>query len=430
MSTEVIGNLTIRRAGSFAEAQQQAMEEALNTLGQVIPVVLFRQGNRVNLSGAMTFGMVSQLLYSRSAKARDTIEGVVATTNRPEDKKHSDEIADYVLKNRKSKYYLGTLSLNIQESLTLYTSHSESKLQLAYLVLPKTARISITDGQHRQSAVKKALDQLPGDQLHEFANESISVLITCEMNTPQIHQDFADASKSKPLPPGLLAVYDMRNPANRVVIELERNVSLFRGRIDSTSKTLSKNSSLLYTANQLRQFVKVFLTGSWQMASVDFEKTAHDLLDVEEGVFERELGKATEFVNYLAQRIPVWRQISELPAGGTTAAQIRDLRQEGYVCLSAVGLVIIARIGHELFKVVHTDWKASADKLAALDWRIKGALWQGNIVSEGRIISQQALMRMATNKVRETIGMVKLGEVVEGAAETELLATAHQAAAA
>jgi DNA sulfur modification protein DndB len=80
------------------------------------------------------------------------------------------------------------------------------------------------------------------------------------------NQDFADANKAKPLPPGLLAVYDMRNPANRVVIELERNVSIFRGRIDSTSKTLSKNSSLLYTANQLRQFVKVFLTGSWQMS--------------------------------------------------------------------------------------------------------------------------------------------------------------------
>lgn len=419
MNAEVVGNLTIRRASSFAEAQQQAMEEALNTLGQVIPVVLFRQGNRVNLSGAMTFGMVSQLLYSRSAKARDTIEGVVATTNRPEDKKHSDEIADYVLRNRKLKYYLGTLSLNIQEPLTLYTSQGESKLQLAYLVLPKTARISITDGQHRQSAIKKALDRLPPDQLQEFANESISVLITCEMDISQIHQDFADASKTKPLPPGLLAVYDMRNPANRVVIELERNVSLFKGRIDSTSKTLSKNSSLLYTANQLRQFVKVFLTGNWQMGAVDFEKTAHDLLEIEEGVFERELGKATEFVNYLAERIPVWRQISNLPAGGTTAAQIRDLRQEGYVCLSAVGLVLIARIGHELFKVEGTDWKPYADRLAELDWRNKAAIWQGNIVTGGKIISQQALMRAATTKVREAIGLLKPGESLPEAAEID-----------
>jgi DNA sulfur modification protein DndB len=415
MNSEVVGNLTIRRAESFGGAQQQAMEEALNTLGQVIPVILFRQGNRVNLSGAMTFGMVSQLLYSRSAKQRDTIEGVVATTNRPEDKKHSVEIADYVLANRKSKYYLGTLSLNIQEPLTLYTSQAESKMQLAYLVLPKTARISITDGQHRQSAIKKALDRLPPDQLQDFASESISVLITCEMDISQIHQDFADASKTKPLPPGLLAVYDMRNPANRVVIELERNVALFRARIDSTSKTLSKNSSLLYTANQLRQFVKVFLTGSWQMGSVDFEKTAHDLLDVEEGVFERELGKATEFVNYLAERIPVWRQIAHLPAGGTTAAQIRDLRQDGYVCLTAVGLVIIARIGHELFKVDGTDWQPYAARLADLDWRNSGAIWQGNVVSGGRIISQQALMRGAVNKVRTAIGLAKPGEATETA---------------
>ena len=96
------------------------------------------------------------------------------------------------------------------------------------------------------------------------------------------------------------------------------------------------------------------------MASVEFEKTAHDLLDVEEGVFERELSKATDYVNYLAERIPVWKQISHLPAGGTTAAQIRDLRQEGYVCLSAVGLVLIARIGHDLCRSLRRRWSLTA----------------------------------------------------------------------
>jgi len=421
MNAEVVGNLTIRRAESFAAAQQQAMEEALNTLGQVLPVILFRQGNRVNLSGGMTFGMVSKLLHSRSAKPRGTIDGVVATTNRPEDKKHSDEIADYILANRKSKYYLGTLSLNIQEPLMLYTSQTESTMQPAYLVLPKTARISIIDGQHRLSAIKKLLDRLPPDQFQEFANECISVLITCEMDISQINQDFADANKTKPLPPGLLAVYDMRNPANRVVIELERNVAIFRGRIDSTSKTLSKNSLFLYTANQLRQFVKVFLTGRWQMSSVDFDKTAHDLLDVEDGVFESELGKATEYVNYLAERIQVWRQIAHLPAGRKTSAQIRSLRQDGYVCLTAVGLVIIARIGHELFKVNATDWQSYADRLAALDWRNSGALWQGNVVSGGRIINQNDLIHVAVDKVRTAIGLAKLRELVAPAKSSAAL---------
>jgi DNA sulfur modification protein DndB len=411
MNSEVVGNLTIRRTELFAAAQQQAMEEALKTLGQVLPVILFRQGNRVNLSGGMTFGMVSKLLHSRSVKQWDTIEGVAATTNRPEDKKHSDEIADYILSNRKSKYYLGTLVLNIQEPLTLYTSQAESKMQPAYLVLPKTARVSIIDGQHRQSAIKKALDRLPPDQFQEFANECISVLITCETDASQINQDFADANKAKPLPPGLLAVYDMRNPANRVVIELERNVSIFRGRIDSTSKTLSKNSSLLYTANQLRQFVKVFLTGSWQMSLVDFEKTVHDLLDVEDGVFEREVSKAIEYANYLAERIPVWRQIAHLPAGRKTSAQIRNLRQDGYVCLTAVGLTIIARIGHEIFKVAGTDWQSYADRLAALDWRNSGAFWQGNVVSGSRIMNQNDSMHLAVDKVRTAIGLAKSVEV-------------------
>jgi DNA sulfur modification protein DndB len=148
---------------------------------------------------------------------------------------------------------------------------------------------------------------------------------------------------------------------------------------------------------------------------VDFEKTARDLLDVEDGVFERELGKAIEYANYLAERIPVWRQIAHLPSGRTTAAQIRDLRQDGYVCLTAVGLTIIARIGHEIFKVAGTDWQPYADRLAALDWRTSAAIWQGNVVSGGRILNQQALIRIAVDKVRAAIGLAKPGEVVEPA---------------
>lgn len=408
MPAEQVGNLTIRRPGNFQEAQARAVEESVNTLGQVLPVVLFRQGNRVNLSGAMTFGMVARLLYSNSATARDNMDGVASSTNRPEDKKHSEAIAEYIQKNKRGKFYLGSLSLNVQEPLTLYTSETESKLQIAYLVLPYTAKISITDGQHRHSAIKKALDKLSSSEIEEFQNESISVLITCETEIDQIHQDFADASKTKALPPGLLAVYDRRNPANRVVVELERKVTMLRGRVDSTSKTLSKNSSLLYTANQLRQFVKVFLTGSWQMASADFEKNAYTLLEVEDGVFERELAKATDFLNYLADRLPVWKQIARLPAGGTTAAQIRDLRQEGYVCLSAAGLVIIASVGHALFKVAGTDWKPYADRLAQIDWRTTGEIWKGNIVSEGKILVQQALIRQATKKVKEYVGLINL----------------------
>ncbi len=76
----------------------------------------------------------------------------------------------------------------------------------------------------------------------------------------------------------MLAVYDRRNPANRLVSDFERLCPLFKGRIDPTSKTLSKKSTFLFLANQLRQLVKELIAGTYALADVDFEKRAVELL--------------------------------------------------------------------------------------------------------------------------------------------------------
>ena len=63
----------------------------------------------------------------------------------------------------------------------------------------------------------------------ELETDGIGVMITCETNIDQIHQDFADCSKTKPLPPSQLAVYDRRNPANKLVIDLEAKCPVIQG---------------------------------------------------------------------------------------------------------------------------------------------------------------------------------------------------------
>ena len=127
----------------------------------------------------------------------------------------------------------------------------------------------------------ETLEQTNENEATEFGSDAVAVMVTCETDVDQIHQDFADGSKTKPLPPSLLAVYDRRNPANRLVIDLARECPLFRGRIDSTSKTLSKKSTNLFLANQLRQLVKELLAGSYRgyaLGDAEFEKRALELL--------------------------------------------------------------------------------------------------------------------------------------------------------
>jgi len=129
---------------------------------------------------------------------------------------------------------------------------------VGYLVIPAGVNLSITDGQHRVKAIKEALAHLESDT--SFRSDSIAVMITCEYEFRQIHQDFADCSKTKPLPKSLVSVYDSRNPANRLVFDIEDNCPLLKGRLDASSKTLSKKSSFLFLANQVRQMLKHLIT--------------------------------------------------------------------------------------------------------------------------------------------------------------------------
>ena len=194
------------------------------------------------------------------------------------------------------------------------------------------------------------------------------------------------------------------NPANRLVMDLEAKCPLFRGKIDATSVTLGKNSLSLFLANQVRQFVKTLLTGSWQLADLEFEKRATQILG-EEGTYARELSRFVEFVNYLTDAIPVWKKIASLQPG-VESNQIKVLRRDpGYVCMSVTGLVVMGAIGHELFRDKPLSWKEFAKRLANnVDWRKDADLWKGNLVRDGKLVNNQSLIRNAAVAVRHSIG--------------------------
>src|SRR5262249_5176645 len=141
-----------------------------------------------------------------------------------------------------------------------------------------------TDGAHRVAAADKAAASMSDDQLQLFDQDAIAVMITMEGDIDQIHQDFADASKTKALPKSQLAAYDRRNPANGMVIDLIEQCPVFKGKIDSTSATLSKKSTKLFLTNQIRQMVKELLVGQYAMQDALFETRAHDLLGTGDAV--------------------------------------------------------------------------------------------------------------------------------------------------
>jgi DGQHR domain-containing protein len=382
---ERIGNFNIWSRDTTSDAREIALDMASSMDAEHIPVTMYRQGSRYQVVGAMRFGLVARTLYSESAGKGASLDRILEATNRPKDSSHITEIAEYVQNNLRGKYVFGALTLNASQALNLVVvgRGGIADLRQGYLILPRSAKVSITDGQHREEAITRLIDALSPEDRDELARQAVAVIITNETDLPQIHQDFADASKAKMLPSSLLAMFDTRNPANRLIPALERNCPLLRGRVEPASKTAGKNSTKLYTANQVRSFLKEFLTGSWQLGDEEFESRAQALLSNDQA-FDREMDKAVSYINRVTDSIPVLQQLAQM-APNATASRIAEVRDDpdaggGYVCVSATGLVILGRIGHELFRDHSEEWQTFVDRLGSVPWEKNAPIWDGNVV--------------------------------------------------
>jgi DNA sulfur modification protein DndB len=191
-SEDELMNLTEREIGLVKEilcpdletAQTRAGAESANTSGHSVPVVAFHQGRRYNLAGALSFAFIVSRLEKRSAPARGGIREVTNALNRPEMTEHSEAIGKYVVDNKSGSYILPPMTLDIQQTVRLYSvDYPGAQVRPGYLVIPATAKLAITDGQHRRSGVIKAMERLSPEERDDLEQDGIAVMITCESGT-------------------------------------------------------------------------------------------------------------------------------------------------------------------------------------------------------------------------------------------------------
>lgn len=403
-------SVDLKVCGDSAEAQSKAVEEAASTGGLPFPAILFRQGTRAFASTALPMGVIRERVIVREVRRGDDPSAVLSNANRPVMADHARAIARFVKTNMNKPYILPPMTLNVHQQIRMYVPDYPSDIISCVIVIPRTAKISVTDGGHRLTALMNLSKQLDLEQLSELDAQSIAVMISFETDPLQSHQDFADASRTKPLPPSLIAAYDLRNPANGLVIDLISECPLFKGKIDSTSKTLSKKSNRLFLTNHIRQMVKTMLTGDPSLLDDVFVKKATDLLS-ERGSpdYEAEKARIREFINILSSHLLVFSEIVPL-LEGRERDLISERRSEGYICLSVTGLLIMAKIAYELFTHprMYPDWRIYAQRLGEeIDWRKTASIWQNNIISSGKSFSNKGPLVKAVEAVKSAIGMQK-----------------------
>ena len=331
LTTKAETSLTVV-PGTSEDARDRAAAVAAETNREIVPVRVFDQGNRKLLCGVLPVRVLTRVL-EHNASTRGTVAArALNTRNRPVAADHVRAIKAYILNaiEKQENFIIPPLTLNSTDSVEIMVPEGSYTPTTGYAVFPDEASVHITDGQHRYLAIRQAVDDLRGTPNGDnFMRVGVPFMMTVESDLNQVHQDFADAGRTKPLPSSLLAVYDTRQPANRAVMELGEQVKLLKGRIDATSSTLSLNSPFVFLVNQIRQFVKASLTGSPTVSEQSFASSAGNTLAIPES-YHRWVRSRVVFLDVMTEIIDDWRELAELSQPGEPTRQRCWLKPKPY----------------------------------------------------------------------------------------------------
>lgn len=394
---------------SVEQARQAAMEAASASGGRVFPCIVFRQGGRTMLSTSFPMAFAARYVQPDSATKGGNPR---TTTNRPLMLDHVKTIHEYLVSNPHD-YILPPVTLNVLQLPPLHVLRGNFPMRAGFMVLDDAMRFHVTDGQHRIAAIagtgtgKSGVPGVLDQDGSNFDGDSIAVLIVVEPDLERIHQDFADAARTKQIPASLLAAYSTREPVNRVLTKVVDGSRLLKGRVDETSKTLPKFSQSIFLLNQVRGLIKELLVRDYAIAEEALARLASRQLDTAEKL-NAFVTQTLQLLDTLTDNMMPWDKIVTLPTSGGPANQIPDFRRD-YINMTATGLVIIGRVAFEINKAIDAAERlAKYTELATkIDWRRNGEIWQNTIVTkDGKIVTNRGPVNLAANRVKEQLGLL------------------------
>lgn len=407
------GNIDVEFAVSMEQARSMAVEWATNTFGQVCPVIIYTQGGRLSASASIPMGLAVKILATDPVNNQASLEQVQNSYNRPINKDHVKSVSDYLVAayEDSDKFILPPITVTAVKRHKIFTTEFFEKTsftQLAYLTLSlEDPSLTVTDGQHRLEGIRSALARLDGEKLDKLKKDSISIMFSFENDLSQIHQDFADCSKTKALPKSMIAVYDRRIPINGLTLDVIDKCTLFGdGRTDSTSASLGKKSNHFALTSSVRNIMKTLFTGNHSMADNALDDYANkNLSDKEAYNYHSKL--IVQVIDLMTKYNPILNDISTLERG-PQRQKISQYREK-YLIANPTGLSLACKIIH-MYMLRYRDepLEPLIQKLMInIDWSKGAKIWQGNIVSERNggfaMASTNKLFNLAVESVSKAL---------------------------
>lgn len=365
----------ITKVATFDEARTRAMDRVMGGNAVMLPCMIFRQGERMMVSLVLPLGLLQRhLSFDATPKGGDVRQHL----NRTLMPDHVSVIKDYLEANH-SRYILPAMTLNSAANVELFQiGEALGGVAAGFLILSATTRFAAVDGQHRGAAIvgyKRGDRTVPGAlaELPDMGSDGIAVQLTLEDDLVQLHQDFADAGRTKPIAANMLAAYDMRQPINQLLGQVIDRSPLLQGRIDNTSKTLSARAQAVFLLSSVRGLLKVFLLGSNRAGEAQFEKEVVQRFK-QPGAQQNVVDNVARLMKTLTEEMAPWNEIAPLKPGHGESNVVPELREK-YVNLTMTGLTVIGIVGFHASKKSPAEQVEIYKKLAAIDWRRDNPDW-------------------------------------------------------
>ena len=349
------------------EALTQSYADASTSGARVFLCHIYQQGGRNHLVFSLPCNLLLELGKLQSAETKKHKSNAEEKINRPLMRPHVNEIAKYLINT--DNYVLPPFIFNCSTPIKVF-AYGTGAVKFGYAVIPSNVELYVTDGQHRLKAIEKAIIERPS-----LKNDSVTVLVIEEDDIDQIHQDFADCAKTKPIPPALLAAFDVSNFLSQLTRKVSKELVIFDKRIDKISRTVGKDPNYMFTMSQLRIGMAEFLFGSSRKQVIESRSNQEDV------EWKSLLDDAKAFYRLFAENNQTWQQLLK-PASQTVNLDLYSLRQQR-IDFNSVGFQVINRVGHHIFygKDLNDLEKSNLIKaLASLDYSRDAYLWQNNLV--------------------------------------------------
>jgi DNA sulfur modification protein DndB len=369
------------------DALDQATRSAATSGARLFICHVYEQGNRTHLAFSLSLKLLLEIAKLNSADGKKNKSNAEEMMNRPLMQPHVKEIAKYLVNT--DAYILPPFIFNSDTPIKVFAFGSGS-VKFGYAVISSDISLYVTDGQHRLKAIEKAVTERP-----ELYDDSVTVLVVQEKDLDQIHQDFADCSKNKPIPPALRASFDVSDLLSRITRDLSKELDIFKGRIDKISSTVGKDANYIFTMSQLRIGVSELLFGVSNKSLDSFTVESRE-------EYQALLERAKSFYLEFAKSNNTWNLLFQPRSQANNLLNFYSLRQER-IDFNSVGFIIISRIGHLIFFENNFNDEQNSlliKALANLDYRRNCVLWENSVViddgkGEKKIIAQRAAINKA-----------------------------------